>query len=183
MASPAMRRHDARMTDEASKRPADVEPEPAEASADGPKSNEPSPKTPSEAPAEELRKALDHLGRAAASFRDRYVNDEKVHEVTEKARVGAEHLTADAEKAVRKAGGVLDELAVDAEQSLTKVAHEAEKALREAQKTAAPALRRGLARLSEIIEGKSDSTASSPEERDDDERPRDDAESKDERRD
>jgi len=177
-----MRRHHARMTDEESKRPADLEPEPA-ATAEEPEGSEPSRKAPSEAPAEELRKALDHLGRAAASFRDRYVSDEKVHEVTEKARVGAEHLTADAEKVVRKAGGVLDELAVDAEQSITKVAHEAEKALREAQKTAAPALRRGLARLSEIIEGKSDSTASSPEEHADDEHPSDDAEGKSERRD
>lgn len=109
-----------------------------------------------ERPSEELRKALDHLGRAATSFRDRYLSEEKVHEVTEKARVNAEHLAEDAEKALRKAGGALDGIAVDAEQSVTKVAHEAEKTLRDAQKAAAPALKAGIARITALLEGKAE---------------------------
>lgn len=109
-----------------------------------------------ERPSEELRKALDHLGRAATSFRDRYLSEDKIQEVTEKARVNAEHLAEDAEKALRKAGGALDVVAVDAEQSVTKVAHEAEKTLREAQKAAAPAIKAGIARLTALLEGKSD---------------------------
>ncbi|MBX7193735.1 MAG: hypothetical protein K1X94_16890 [Sandaracinaceae bacterium] len=105
-------------------------------------------------PNEELRKALDHLGKAALSFRDRYLSDEKIHEVSEKARVNAEQIAEETEKALRKAGGSLDTFAVDAEKSVEKVAVDAEKALREAQKAAAPALRAGLAKLSSLIEGK-----------------------------
>ena len=105
-------------------------------------------------PTEELRKAFDHLGKAALSFKERYLSDEKIHEVTEKARVNAEHIAEDAEKALRKAGGSLDEIAVDAEKSVGKVAAEAEQALREAQKAAAPALRAGIAKLSALLEGK-----------------------------
>ncbi len=108
------------------------------------------------APSDELRKAIDHLGKAAVSFRERYLSDEKVTAATERARVGAEHLAEDAEKALRKAGGSLDGMAVDAEKSVGKVAEEAEKTLREAQKAAAPALRAGLAKLSSFLEGKSD---------------------------
>lgn len=107
-----------------------------------------------DAPSDELRKAFDHLGKAALSFRDRYLSDEKIHEVSEKARVNAEHIAEDAEKALRKAGGSLDEIAVDAEKSVGKVAAEAEQALREAQKAAAPALRAGIAKLSALLEGK-----------------------------
>lgn len=113
-------------------------------------------------PSEELRKAFDHLGKAALSFRDRYLSDDKVNAATERARVGAEHLADDAEKALRKAGGSLDVLAVDAEKSVGKVAEEAEKALREAQKAAAPALRAGLAKLSSLLEGKSDPIPEEP---------------------
>lgn len=107
-----------------------------------------------EAPSEELRKAFDHLGKAALSFKERYLSDEKIQEVTERARLNAEHIAEDAEKALRKAGGSLDEIAVEAETSVTKVAAEAEHALREAQKAAAPALRAGMAKLSAFFEGK-----------------------------
>lgn len=113
-------------------------------------------------PSEELRKAFDHLGKAALSFRERYLSDEKVNAATERARVGAEHLAEDAEKVLRKAGGSLDEIAVDAEKSVGKVAEEAEKALREAQKAAAPALRAGLAKLSSLLEGKSEPIPDEP---------------------
>lgn len=121
--------------------------------------DKPDPKAPdaaadTPAPSDELRKAFDHLGKAALSFRDRYLSDEKIHEVSEKARVNAEHIAEDAEKVLRKAGGSLDEIAVDAEKSVGKVALEAEQALREAQKAAAPALRAGIAKLSALLEGK-----------------------------
>jgi hypothetical protein len=115
------------------------------------------------APSDELRKAFDHLGKAALSFRDRYLSDEKIHEVSEKARVNAEHIAEDAERALRKAGGSLDEIAVDAEKSVGKVAAEAEQALREAQKAAAPALRAGIAKLSALLEGKREPLPQEPE--------------------
>jgi len=134
------------MTDDANKPALDS------SSADAPESSE--ERADGEKPSEELRKALDHLGRAATSFRDRYLSDDKIHEVAEKARVNAEHLAEDAEKALRKAGGALDVVAVDAEQSVTRVAHEAEKTLREAQKAAAPAIKAGIARLTALLEGK-----------------------------
>jgi len=105
-------------------------------------------------PAEELTKGLVTSGRPATSFRDRYLSEDKIQEVTEKARVNAEHLAGDAEKALRKAGGALDVVAVDAEQSVTRVAHEAEKTLRDAQKAAAPVLKAGIARLTALLEGK-----------------------------
>jgi exonuclease VII large subunit len=114
-------------------------------------------------PAEELRKALEHLGRAASSLRDRYLSDEKVNAATERARLEAEHVTEGVERVLRKAVGVLDELAVDAEKSITQVAREAEKTLRDAQKSAAPVLERGLSWLTAVLEGKSDSTASTAE--------------------
>jgi hypothetical protein len=114
------------------------------------------------APSEELRKAFDHLGKAALSFRDRYLSDDKIDAATERARVGAEHLAEDAERALRKAGGSLDEIAVDAEKSVGKVAEEAERALREAQKAAAPALRAGLAKLSSLLEGTSEPIPDEP---------------------
>ncbi|GAB4207103.1 MAG: hypothetical protein OHK0013_24400 [Sandaracinaceae bacterium] len=121
------------------------------------------PSTGAPPPSEELRKAVEHLGRAASSFRDRYLSDEKLHAATERARVEAEHLTEDAERALRRAGSALDELAVDAEKSIAQVAQEAEKTLRKAQRSAAPVLKLGIARLTEILGGKSVSTASSAE--------------------
>lgn len=116
------------------------------------------------APAEELRRALDHLGRAALSFRDRYLSDEQVQAAGEKARVGAEQLAEDAERALRKAGGSLDTFAEGAEQSVGRVAEEAERALREAQQAAVPKLRAGLARLSSLLEGKREPLPEEPPE-------------------
>ena len=133
------------MTSHADDKPSPNEPSAPDSSAAG------TPDVPP--PSEELRKAFDHLGKAALSFKERYLSDEKIHEVTEKARVNAEHIAEDAEKALRKAGGSLDEIAVDAEKSVGKVAAEAEQALREAQKAAAPALRAGIAKLSALLEG------------------------------
>ncbi len=114
-------------------------------------------------PTEELRKAFDHLGKAALSFKERYLSDERIQEVTEKARVNAEQIAGETEKALRKAGGSLDTLAVDAEKSVEKVAVDVEKALREAQKAAAPALRAGLAKLSSLLEGRPEPLPEDPE--------------------
>ncbi len=110
------------------------------------------------APSEELEEAVEHLGRAVSSLRDRFLSDAKIQETAEKAREGTE-------KALREANVAIDALAADAGRSIDKLTSEAEKALREARQSAAPTIRAGLARLSSLFGGDADPLPQDPDAR------------------